>query len=74
MTPIAIGLEGDRSFRSPMAVVVIGGLITSTVLSLLVVPVVFEMVDDFKQRVMRGLGLKPSVPASGSRAAEPQAD
>jgi len=42
MLPIAIGLDAaDSSFRSPMAVAVIGGLITSTVLSLLVVPAVF---------------------------------
>jgi len=64
MAPIALGIEGDRSFRAPMAVVVIGGLVTSTVLSLLVVPVVFEIVDDFKQRVLRGLGLQPA--SSGS--------
>jgi Cu/Ag efflux pump CusA len=47
MLPIALGLEGDSSFRAPMALTVIGGLITSTFLSLLVVPVVFELVDDF---------------------------
>ena len=45
--PIAIGFgAADPSFRSPMAIAVIGGLITSTALSLLVVPVVFEVVDD----------------------------
>jgi multidrug efflux pump subunit AcrB len=47
MLPIAIGFgAADPSFRSPMAIAVIGGLITSTALSLLVVPVVFEVVDD----------------------------
>jgi multidrug efflux pump subunit AcrB len=47
MLPIAVGLgAADPSFRSPMAIAVIGGLFTSTVLSLLVVPVVFEYVDD----------------------------
>jgi multidrug efflux pump subunit AcrB len=47
MLPIAIGWgAADPSFRSPMAIAVIGGLVTSTVLSLLVVPVVFEYVDD----------------------------
>jgi multidrug efflux pump subunit AcrB len=51
MLPIATGLAGDDSFRVPMAVVVIGGLVTSTVLSLLVVPVVYEIVDDAKQRL-----------------------
>jgi len=46
MLPIAIGLGTDPSFRAPMAIVVIGGLITSTFLSLLVIPVLFTYVDD----------------------------
>jgi multidrug efflux pump subunit AcrB len=46
MTPIALGWSGDPSFRAPMAIVVVGGLITSTALSLLVVPVVYSYVDD----------------------------
>lgn len=46
MLPIAIGLGADSSFRGPMAITVIGGLITSTFLSLLVIPVVFTYVDD----------------------------
>ena len=53
MMPIALGLGVDPSFRSPMAIVVIGGLITSTFLSLLVVPVVFTFVDDVVQWVGR---------------------
>ena len=46
MMPIALGIGTDPSFRAPMAIVVIGGLITSTFLSLLVIPVVFTYVDD----------------------------
>jgi multidrug efflux pump subunit AcrB len=46
MLPVALGLGADPSFRAPMAIVVIGGLITSTVLCLLVVPVVYSYVDD----------------------------
>ncbi len=49
MLPIALGFGTDPSFRAPMAIVVIGGLITSTFLSLLVVPVVFTYVDDMVQ-------------------------
>jgi multidrug efflux pump subunit AcrB len=49
MLPIALGIGTDPSFRAPMAIVVIGGLITSTFLSLLVVPVVFTYVDDMVQ-------------------------
>jgi len=52
MIPIAVDFGGGSSFRQPMAVVVIGGLITSTVLSLLVVPVVFEIIDEISQRLM----------------------
>ncbi len=53
MLPIALGLGVDPSFRSPMAIVVIGGLITSTFLSLLVIPVIFTYVDDVVQFVGR---------------------
>jgi len=46
MLPIALGIGTDPSFRAPMAIVVIGGLITSTFLSLLAIPVAFTYVDD----------------------------
>jgi Cu/Ag efflux pump CusA len=52
MLPIALGIGVDSSFRAPMAIVVIGGLITSTFLSLLVIPVLFTYVDDGVQRLM----------------------
>jgi len=54
MAPIALGLSAaDSSFRSPMAMAVIGGLITSTFLSLLVVPAVFTYVDDIEHWLKR---------------------
>jgi multidrug efflux pump subunit AcrB len=57
MLPIAIGFgAADPSFRSPMSVAVIGGLITSTVLSLLVVPVVFTYLDDLEHFIGRMAG------------------
>jgi len=49
MLPTAFALEKGAEFRQPMAVAVIGGLITSTMLSLVLVPVVYEFVDDFEQ-------------------------
>ena len=50
MLPLAVGWgAADSSFRSPMAVAVIGGLITSTLLSLLVIPAVFTLIDDMGQ-------------------------
>jgi multidrug efflux pump subunit AcrB len=49
MLPLVIGLgHADNSFRAPMAAAVIGGLITSTVLSLLVTPSFFTIVDDIE--------------------------
>ena len=55
MLPIAIGTgTSDPSFRSPMAVAVIGGLITSTFLSLLVIPPVFTLFDDIEHAIRRG--------------------
>jgi multidrug efflux pump subunit AcrB len=55
MMPLALGWGADPSFRSPMATAVIGGLITSTLLSLLVVPAVFTYVDDLEHLLKRGL-------------------
>jgi len=54
MLPIALGLGADASFRQPMAIAVIGGLVTSTALSLLVVPVAFTYIDGLERR-LRGL-------------------
>lgn len=58
MLPAALGWGGDASFRSPMAIVVIGGLLSSTVLSLLVVPVAITVVDAGVQRLRSRLGAK----------------
>ncbi|SFL70404.1 efflux RND transporter permease subunit [Rugamonas rubra] len=53
MMPLALGWGADPSFRSPMAITVIGGLITSTLLSLLVVPAVFTYIDDLEHLLKR---------------------
>ncbi|MBB3773542.1 multidrug efflux pump subunit AcrB [Angulomicrobium tetraedrale] len=54
MLPVALSLSGgDSSFRQPMAIVVIGGLLTSTVLSLLVIPVIFTFIDDLMDLLTR---------------------
>ncbi len=52
MFPIALGLGAGAEVRQAMAIAVIGGLITSTFLTLLVVPVVHTFIDDFKRLVM----------------------
>ncbi|MBP7705191.1 MAG: efflux RND transporter permease subunit [Caulobacter sp.] len=48
MAPTAIGLGADVEFRQPMAVAVVGGLITSTLLSLLFIPAIFTIIDDMR--------------------------
>jgi Cu/Ag efflux pump CusA len=65
MLPIAMGLGADPSFRAPMAIAVIGGLITSTLLSLLVVPAVYTYVDDLEVLLARLFGRRREpLPAS----------
>ena len=49
MLPVAAGFSADPSFRAPMGIAVIGGLITSTALSLFVVPTVYTLLDDFRE-------------------------
>ncbi|MEA3150233.1 MAG: hypothetical protein QOD56_1172, partial [Gammaproteobacteria bacterium] len=62
MLPVAIGLGGDSDFRSPMAIAVIGGLITSTLLTLIIVPAVFTVFDDLERWL---------APKAGKLLAEP---
>ncbi len=57
MLPVALSLTGgDSSFRQPMAIVVIGGVVMSTLLSLLVIPVIFTFVDDLLETLKRLVG------------------
>lgn len=53
MLPIALGIGADAEFRAPMAIAVIGGLLSSTVLSLIYVPAVFTIMDDLDLAVRR---------------------
>jgi HAE1 family hydrophobic/amphiphilic exporter-1 len=48
MLPTALAFGAGGEFRAPMAIAVIGGLISSTLLSLVLVPVVYEVIDDFE--------------------------
>jgi multidrug efflux pump subunit AcrB len=71
MVPIAVGWGADPSFRAPMAIAVIGGLITSTLLSLLVVPAVFTYVDDVERllaRLARRMRRRDAARAAGAGA------
>jgi HAE1 family hydrophobic/amphiphilic exporter-1 len=44
--PVALALGSGGSFRAPMALAVIGGLLTSTLLTLVIIPVVYSLLDD----------------------------
>jgi HAE1 family hydrophobic/amphiphilic exporter-1 len=54
MTPVALQIGRASEMRSPMAIVVIGGLILSTLLTLLVIPVMYTYFDDLSQAILRG--------------------
>jgi multidrug efflux pump subunit AcrB len=56
MLPIAIGLGAGAELRTPMAVTIIGGLLTSTLLSLVVVPVIYQLLDSLRPRFGGGSG------------------
>jgi HAE1 family hydrophobic/amphiphilic exporter-1 len=70
MAPTAIGLGADVEFRQPMAVAVVGGLITSTLLSLLDIPAIFTIIDDMRNW---GHGHLDRMFAGQKRAPEPRA-
>lgn len=53
MLPLALGLGAGAELRSPMAVAIIGGLVTSTLLSLLVIPVIYDLLDDWRSHFQK---------------------
>jgi multidrug efflux pump subunit AcrB len=72
MLPVAIGLGGDTSFRQPMAVAVIGGLITSTALTLVIVPAAFTIVDDIERWLAPKFGRVLTAQPPPSTAPQPR--
>jgi hydrophobic/amphiphilic exporter-1 (mainly G- bacteria), HAE1 family len=77
MLPIALKLGEGSEWRAPMAVTVIGGLLTSTLLTLVLIPAVYTIMDDFTgvlSRATRGLVHLPNWrPARRAHVAEPEA-
>jgi multidrug efflux pump subunit AcrB len=76
MLPVAIGIGGDNAFRGPMAIAVIGGLVTSTGLTLVIVPAAFTLVDDIERwlgpkfgKVLAAHPPTPELPVSEPRPA-----
>jgi hydrophobic/amphiphilic exporter-1 (mainly G- bacteria), HAE1 family len=74
MLPTALAIGKGSEFRQPMAIAVIGGLITSTVLSLVMVPVIYEIIDDIEHWLVPKLGRlatpREAPPPSEAAAAE----
>jgi HAE1 family hydrophobic/amphiphilic exporter-1 len=80
MLPIAMKLGEGSEWRAPMAVTVIGGLLTSTLLTLVLIPAVYTIMDDFTgalsraPRLVRLLVKLPTLrPARRPHTAEPEA-
>ncbi len=69
MLPVAVGWGGDSDFRGPMAIAVIGGLITSTALTLVIVPAVFTVLDDIERWIAPKAG---KLLASSPKLPEPE--
>lgn len=61
MIPLVLTSGADAGFRAPMAISVIGGLISSTILSLLFVPVIYTFIDDLKKALLPRLAKLTSV-------------
>jgi multidrug efflux pump subunit AcrB len=77
MVPTALALSGDSSWRAPMGVTVIGGLIVSTILTLIIVPASFSLAIDFEKwlgrrfsRIVTYDGVEPRHPDAATQPAE----
>ncbi|MFI7138012.1 efflux RND transporter permease subunit [Streptomyces massasporeus] len=73
LLPMALGITGEGGFiAQPLAVVVIGGLVTSTLLTLLLVPTLYAMVELRKERRAKKRAAKKGLPAQRKDATEPE--
>ncbi|CAM5745355.1 putative Swarming motility protein SwrC [Streptomyces afghaniensis 772] len=73
LLPMALGITGEGGFiAQPLAVVVIGGLVTSTLLTLLLVPTLYAMFELRKERRAKKRAAKKGLPAQRTDAAEPE--
>jgi multidrug efflux pump subunit AcrB len=68
MLPTAISNGEGSEFRAPMAIAVIGGVVSSTLLSLVVVPAFYLAIEGAKATLARWLGMKPSAKESAAPA------
>jgi hydrophobe/amphiphile efflux-1 (HAE1) family protein len=75
MMPLALGIAGDAALQGQMAIAVIGGLVTSTALTLVMVPAAFTWIDDFEHWLARKLHVRfgPKTASEGDMPAAPPA-
>ena len=59
MIPVALGSGEGAQFRAPLGRAVIGGVITSTLLTLIVIPTFYEIMDEWREWILGKFGLVP---------------
>jgi HAE1 family hydrophobic/amphiphilic exporter-1 len=76
MIPVALGLGEGADFRAPLGRAVIGGTITSTILTLFVIPTIYEIFDGWRTALGRRFARRRDVTpaAAGGLAPEPAGD
>jgi HAE1 family hydrophobic/amphiphilic exporter-1 len=75
MIPVALGLGEGADFRAPLGRAVIGGTITSTILTLFVIPTIYEIFDNWRTALGRRFARRPAhAPAAGGLAPQPAGD
>ncbi|CAN5882863.1 hypothetical protein BH24ACI5_BH24ACI5_22810 [soil metagenome] len=68
MVPVALGVGEGADFRAPLGIAVIGGVITSTILTLLVIPTVYEILADSRDWLSEKFGVKKAGPGNSPEA------
>ena len=63
MIPVALGRGEGAQFRAPLGTAIIGGVLTSTLLTLLVIPTFYEVMDEWRSRLARRFGMSPPMTA-----------
>ncbi|MES2177379.1 MAG: efflux RND transporter permease subunit [Gemmatimonadota bacterium] len=63
MIPVALGSGEGAQFRAPLGIAIIGGVLTSTLLTLLVIPTFYEVMDEMRQWLARRFGFNPPMTA-----------
>ncbi len=63
MIPVALGSGEGAQFRAPLGVAIIGGVLTSTLLTLLVIPTFYEVMDEWRSKIATRFGLNPPTTA-----------